>query len=125
MDDVELAALRAQVTTLEAALTVRQRSIPALPRLDGATPITWRRWQAAPLLSHVDSACEQCAHPGPQQITFGLDSRAGRKPVICYQANRCPACQEVRVYRRDEATTGWPRAVLTEIAYHPSRTEEQ
>lgn len=120
MDDVKFAALRAEVVGLRAALAVQQRSIPALPHLDGGIRITWRLWEPALLLSHIDPACEQCDHSGPQMIAFGLAAlKAGQPPVIRYQAHRCPACQETRVYRRD--TTPDLRTTLTEIAYHPPR----
>ncbi|WP_449060574.1 hypothetical protein [Planomonospora algeriensis] len=118
MGDADLAALQAEVEALRAELAAQQRTVPALPSEHDGTPITWRPWTPAPLLSHVDAACPQCAHPGPSLLTFGL---AGEKQKIRFQANRCPACRETRVYRREPAAYGLPRIIL--IAYHPPRSE--
>jgi hypothetical protein len=62
------------------------------------------------------NTCPQCDHPGPQAITFGLAGPG--KPLIRFNANRCPGCQEMRVYERRhrQYRVG---AELVEIAYHP------
>jgi hypothetical protein len=118
----QLRTLRTENETLRGMVAVQQRFIPALPQFDGATSITWRRWEVAPLMTHVDPACEQCAHLGPHQIAIGLAApRPGQPPLIRYQASRCPACQEMTVYRRDRAPD--LRTTLTEIAYHPPQEQ--
>jgi hypothetical protein len=113
--------LLAEINALRAELAAQQRTIPALPDEDDMRRITWRPWQQPPTpIAHIDLACHQCDHPGPQMLAFGLVG--SEKPVIAYQANRCPSCQEMRVYRREPAPLGPPRVVLTEIAYHPPQT---
>ncbi|MFG6197743.1 hypothetical protein [Nonomuraea sp. JJY05] len=120
--DLENRYLRVENEKLRGMVAAQQRFVPALPRLDGATSITWRRWEPAPLMSHIDPACEQCDHPGPQQMAIGLAApRPGQQPLIRYQASRCPACQEMTVYRRDRAAN--LRTTLTEIAYHPPQEQ--
>jgi len=108
----EATRLRAEVEALRAELAAHQRTIPALPTDDGGTPIEWGPWEQAPTpVSHIPVDCDQCAHPGPPLLALG---RAGG--VIRYQAVRCPACQQMRVCRRDHIGL---RVHLTEIAYHP------
>jgi len=103
--------LLAEITALRAELAAQQRTIPALPAEHDMRRITWRPWQQPPTpIAHIDLACHQCGHPGPQMLALGFVG--SEKPIIAYQANRCPSCQEMRVYRRDPAP-------LTEIAYHP------
>ncbi|MGW2219622.1 hypothetical protein ACWCSD_31940 [Nonomuraea sp. NPDC001684] len=116
--DLQIRHLRVENEKLRGMVAVQQRFVPALPELDGATPITWRRWEPALLMSHIDPSCEQCAHPGPRQMAIGLAApHPGHRPLIRYQASRCPACQEMTVYRRDTGPN--LRTTLTEIAYHP------
>lgn len=117
MDDV--AALRARVAELEQRLAA-QPVMPALPTTHDGEPIKWRPWEEAPvLLDHLDNGCAACGHPGPSMLAFGL-AGPGR-PVIRFNAHRCPGCQEMRVYQRayDQYRVG---ARLVEIAYSAPRT---
>ncbi|WP_030506390.1 hypothetical protein [Microbispora rosea] len=115
------ADLLAEIAALRAELAAQQRTIPALPSENDGQAIRWQPWRQAPeILAHVDLACAQCAHPGPPLIAFGLVEE--RRPVIRYQASRCPACQEMTVYRRDHPKYGMPGTRLVEIAYHPPQT---
>lgn len=118
----ELATLRAENQRLRdqlAALPV----IPELPTEHDGHPIEWRPWEPAPvILCHGDdfNPCPQCNHPGPSALAFGI-AGPGR-PVIRFNAHRCPACQETRVYYRDYSDRYRIGAKLLEIAYHPPRT---
>lgn len=112
--NAEGVALRAEIDRLRAELAAQQRTIPTLPAEHDGNAITWRPWGEAPVpVSHIDSGCHQCDHPGPHMIAFGLTGE--REPTINYNAHRCPACQETRIYRR------YP--VTEEIAYYPPREE--
>lgn len=109
--------------TPPAELAVEQRTIPALPFEHDGQAITWRPWVAAPVvIAHVPMECHQCAHPGPPCLAFGLVG--DKKPVIRYNAIRCPSCQEMTVYRRDYPRFGVPHAALVEIAYSAPRTAD-
>jgi hypothetical protein len=110
--------LLAEIEALRTELATQQRAIPTLPDADGLTSIRWKPWRVPPtILDHVDLACDECAHPGPQLIAFGLTG--SNRPVITHQAHRCPACQEMRVYRRDRPKYGLMGVQLTQIAYSP------
>ncbi len=117
------------------------RVIPALPSRDPELgEIRWEREVAALTVSHVPSHCQSCAYPGPLRTAQGLTlyqerpyrelvrrSRiaegkravAGKvvtpepRWVFSHWARRCPACDEMTVWRRE----GW-----VEIAYHPYTT---
>ncbi|WP_043641370.1 hypothetical protein [Nonomuraea candida] len=88
--DGQLRTLRAENAALRGMVAVQQRFVPALPRFDGATSITWRRWEAAPLMTHIDPACEQCDHPGPQQMAFGLATPRPGQPLPGQPLPRLP-----------------------------------
>jgi len=106
---------------------VPQRTIPALPADIDGQPVTWRRWEAAcSWITHIDLSCEQCAHPGPPMLTFGSIPHPGKDDhaLLSYQASRCPACQETRIYRRTPRRYGPPGIYLTEVGYIPPRTLE-
>ncbi|MEU9014288.1 hypothetical protein AB0D12_31865 [Streptomyces sp. NPDC048479] len=113
--------LRARIAELEAQIT-DQAAVPALPAEHDGQAITWRRWEAVPvILCHRAgdlNGCDQCDHLGPSLIALGL---TGDKPVIRYTAHRCPSCQEMRVYHRvyDKYRIG---AEPVEIAYSPPCT---
>lgn len=116
----ELDQLRAENEALRAQLAT-QALIPELPAEYDGEPITWQPWEAAPVINcyrHADfNTCAQCGHPGPSVMAFGY---AGpKKPLLKYQAHRCPSCQETTVYRRDR---DWRGLDLVQIAYHPPRT---
>lgn len=116
----EIRILKARVDALLAELATRQTTIPALPGTIDGQAVTWRPWQQPPTpITHVDVSCPQCAHPGPPMLALGL---AGTPGVIRYQASRCQACQETRVYRREHARYGPPRVHLEQVAYIPPRT---
>ncbi len=108
--------LLAEIDALRAELAAQQRTIPALPAEHDGNAITWRPWEQAPVaLCRIDNGCHQCDQPGPLMLAFGLTTERGeRGPRIRYNAHRCPACQEMRVYRR------YP--VTEEIAYNPPQT---
>lgn len=111
--------LRARVAELEQQLAAKP-FIPALPAVHDGEAIEWRPWEEAPvIIAHVDNGCAACGHPGPPLLAFGL-AGPGR-PVIRFNAHRCPSCQEMRVYQRtyDQYRVG---ARLVEIAYSAPRT---
>lgn len=111
------AQLRARVAELEAQLAA-QPVIPALPAEHAGEAIEWRPWEEAPfIIAHVDNGCDKCGHPGLSMLTFGVAGPG--KPLIRFQAHRCPACQEMTVYRRDR---DWRGLDLVEIAYSAPRT---
>lgn len=118
----ELEALRARVAELEQQLAA-EPVIPALPTEHDGEPIEWRRWEPAPVILCFRSGdlngCDNCDHPGPEMLAFGLAGPG--KPVIRFNAHRCPGCQEMRVYRRvyDQYRIG---AQVEEIAYSAPRT---
>ncbi|RPE27241.1 hypothetical protein [Kitasatospora cineracea] len=123
----ELEDLRARVKQLQLELDI-VRTVPALPAEHRGQPITWRRWEPAPVIlcerSGDLNGCDQCDHPGPSLLAFGLAAPAGqpeRPPVIRFHAHRCPGCQEMHVYERSHT----PRhigAVTEEIAYCPPQS---
>lgn len=82
--------------------------------------IEWRRWEPAPFILCSKAGdlngCAKCDHPGPSLLAFGLAGPGN--PVVRFNANRCPGCQETRVYERrhDKYRIG---AELVEIAYRP------
>lgn len=80
--------------------------------------IEWRRWEPAPVIlcerAGDLNGCEQCDHPGPSLIAFGLAGPG--MPLLRFHAHRCPSCQETRVYRCDR---DWRGLDLVEIAYWP------
>ncbi|MFI1312462.1 hypothetical protein ACH4TS_20310 [Streptomyces albidoflavus] len=115
------------------------RVLPALPDHDQEVgEIRWGRWEPAITASHIDPACPTCAFPGPLSTVFGTTwytpeptmvrvrrSQPGQrsewvrvqgKPYWCktHYAVRCPQCDEMRVYRRDDGV---------EIHYRPPTTE--
>lgn len=116
----EVEQLRAENALLRAQLSV-QAVIPELPVEYDGEAIAWRSWEVAPVIScyqAVDfNTCAQCSHPGPSVLAFGLAGPG--KPLLRFQAHRCPACQETTVYRRDR---DWRGLDLVQIAYHPPRT---
>lgn len=121
MTDTE-AALRRRIADLEAQLAA-QPYIPALPTEHDGEPITWRPWEEAPVILCARAGdlngCTTCQHPGPSLIAFGLAGPG--KPLIRFNAHRCPRCQEMRVYQRvyEKGRIG---VDLNEIAYSPPRT---
>lgn len=111
-------ALRQQIADLQAQL---QMAIPALPTEHDGVPISWQKWEEAPvIIAHIPNECAQCDHPGPQLLTFGL-AGPGR-PTKRFRAFRCRACQEMTVYRTEHPRYGPPATDYIEIAYHPPRT---
>lgn len=116
------AQLLARIAELEAQLAA-QPVIPALPTEHDGEAIEWRPWEQAPVILCARAGdlngCPSCDHPGPQMLAFGV-AGPGR-PVIRFNAHRCPACQEMRVYERvyDQYRVG---AELVEIAYSAPRT---
>ena len=119
--DATTEQLRARVAELEAQLA-DQVTIPALPAEHDGQAITWRPWEPVPVILCTRAgdlnSCPQCDHPGPSLIALGLAGPG--KPVIRFNAHRCPACQEMRVYHRvyDKYRIG---AELVEIAYSAPR----
>ena len=112
----ELEALRAENEQLRARLAA-VRTIPELPAEHEGVAIDWRRWEPAPVVLCAEvNSCLQCDHPGPSLLVFGL-AGPGR-PLLRFQAHRCPSCQETRVYRRDR---DWRGLELVEIAYWPAQ----
>ena len=114
-------ALLARIAELEAQVAA---TVPTLPTEHDGQPIEWRPWEAAPVILCSRAGdlniCQQCDHPGPSMLAFGLSGPG--KPLIRFNAHRCPACQEMRVYHR-VYSKGQIGADLVEIAYHPPRTE--
>lgn len=116
----ELDELRAENERLRRALAAAQRPIPALPTEHDGEPITWRPWEPAPFILCSKAGdlngCTQCDHPGPSLLALGLAGPG--KPLIRYNATRCPGCQEMHVYERrhHQYRIG---AELVSIAYHP------
>lgn len=114
--------LLARIADLEGQLSA-PRYVPALPAEHEGEPITWRPWEAAPVILCTRAGdlngCLSCDHPGPSVLAFGLAGPGN--PRIRFNASRCPACQEMRVYQRtyDKYRIG---AELVEIAYSPPRT---
>lgn len=85
-----------------------------LPGEHDGVAIDWEPWREVPIiLAHVDNACRSCGHPGPPLLAHGY------APLLRYQAHRCPACQETRVWER---VRDWRGLDLVEIAYSPPRT---
>lgn len=115
-------ALRRRIADLEAQLAA-QPYIPALPAEHDGEPIAWRPWEEAPVILCARAGdlngCTTCQHPGPSLLAFGVAGPG--KPLIRFNAHRCPGCQETRVYQRvyDKLRIG---ADLNEIAYSPPRT---
>lgn len=116
------AALRVRVADLEAQLAA-QTVVPALPTTHDGEPIAWRPWEPVPVILCFRSgdlnSCAQCDHPGPSLIALGLAGPG--KPVIRFNAHRCPSCQEMTVYQRIYAKYRIG-AELKEIAYSGPRT---
>jgi len=116
------AALRQRIADLEAQLAATP-FVPKLPAEHEGEAITWRAWEDAPVIlcsRNGDlNGCGSCNHPGPSLIAFGLAGPGA--PLIRFNANRCPGCQEMRVYQRvyDKYRIG---AELKEIAYSAPRT---
>lgn len=121
MTDTE-AALRQRIADLEAQLAA-QPYVPELPGEHDGASITWRPWEEAPVILCARAGdlngCAACDHPGPSLLAFGLAGPG--TPRIRFNAHRCPACQEMRVYQRvyDQYRVG---ADLVEVAYSPPRT---
>ncbi|MGW2725639.1 hypothetical protein [Streptomyces sp. NPDC001492] len=115
-------ALRRRIADLEAQLAA-QPYIPALPAEHDGEAITWRPWEEAPVILCARAGdlngCTTCGHPGPSLIAFGLAGPG--KPLIRFNAHRCPGCQEMRVYQRvyEKGRIG---VDLNEVAYSPPRT---
>jgi hypothetical protein len=113
--------LLARIAHLEDVLAA-QPYVPALPTEHEGEQIEWMPWKEAPVILCARAGdlneCT-CGHPGPSLITFGLVKRTNLR--IRFNAHRCPACQEMRVYQRayDKYRIG---AELVEIAYSPPRT---
>jgi len=121
----ELEALRAENEALRAKLAAVRR-IPELPAEHKGVPIEWRRWEPAPFIlcerAGDLNGCPQCDHPGPSLLTFGLAGPG--KPLIRFNAHRCPSCEETCVYERryDKYRIG---AELVEIAYWAPKATAQ
>lgn len=121
MTDTEK-ALRRRIAGLQAQLAA-QPYVPALPAEHDGEPITWRPWEDAPVIlcawAGDLNGCTTCGHPGPSLLAFGLAGPG--TPRIRFNAHRCPACQEMRVYQRvyDQYRIG---ADLEQIAYSAPRT---
>lgn len=115
-------ALRQRIADLEAQLAAT-RFVPELPAEHEGEAITWRLWEAAPVILCTRAgdlnSCPSCDHPGPSLIAFGLAGPG--TPKIRFNAHRCPGCQEMRVYKRvyDKLRVG---ADMREIAYSAPRT---
>ena len=114
--------LLARVAQLEAALAATT-FVPELPTEHNGQTITWRPWEPAPVILCTRAgdlnSCTACDHPGPSLIAFGLAGPG--KPLIRFNAHRCPGCQEMRVYRRvyEKGRIG---VDLREVAYSAPRT---
>jgi hypothetical protein len=112
--------LLARITQLEGALASTPY-VPQLPTEHDGDAITWRPWEEAPVILCADelNGCATCGHLGPSLLAFGLAGPGS--PRIRFNAHRCPACQEMRVYKRtyDKYRIG---AELVEISYSPPRT---
>jgi predicted RNA-binding Zn-ribbon protein involved in translation (DUF1610 family) len=121
----ELELLRAENEQLRAQLAA-VRTVPELPAVHQGEPIEWQRWEPAPVILCARAGdlngCPQCGHPGPSLLAFGL-AGPGR-PLIRFQAHRCPHCQETHVYERqyDRYRVG---TRLAEIAYRPPQGDYQ
>lgn len=100
-------------------MSIPERTIPALPATINNVPVTWRRWEQAPHLDHVDPRCPTCAYDGGPVLAFGL---AGDPPLIRFHAHRCPACDETTVYERVPKKLPPPFMTSREVAYFPPRT---
>jgi hypothetical protein len=115
-------ALRRRIADLEAQLAA-QPFVPELPAEHEGELITWRDWEEAPVILCTRAGdlngCGSCDHPGPSLLAFGLAGPG--KPLIRFNAHRCPGCQEMRVYQRvyDKYRVG---ADLKEVAYSAPRT---
>lgn len=115
-------ALRQRIADLEAQLAAT-RFVPTLPTEHDGEAITWRAWEEAPVIlcsrNGDVNGCGACEHPGPSLIAFGLAGPG--TPKIRFNAHRCPACQEMRVYQRvyDKYRIG---PELVEVAYSAPRT---
>ncbi|TGB06520.1 hypothetical protein [Streptomyces sp. MZ04] len=116
MPDTE-AGLRAEIASLKAQLA-EQTTIPPLPDQHDGESITWEAWEAAPvIIAHVLNGCEQCDHPGPILLNFGL-AGPGR-PTKRFRAFRCRSCQEMTVYRVQPRRNGPPGMDYIQFAYYP------
>lgn len=100
------------------------RSIPALPGQINETPVAhWSPWSTVPIMSHIDPSCDMCADPGPSLIAAGYASqtRRGKKmQVRQWDAHRCPACDEMRIY--ETRPDGKGSTERFEVLYAPPRT---
>lgn len=119
------AALRRRIADLEAQLAATP-FVPELPAEHDGETITWREWEEAPVILCARAGdlncCGSCDHPGPSLLALGLSGPG--KPLIRFNAHRCPGCQEMRVYQRvyDKYRIG---ADLKEIAHSAPRTVVQ
>lgn len=108
--------LLARVAELEAVLAATPY-VPELPGEHDGEAITWRPWEEAPVILCARdgdlNGCTTCGHPGPSLLALGLAGPG--KPLIRFNAHRCPGCQEMRVYQRVYDK-------LREIAYSAPRT---
>lgn len=100
------------------------RSIPTLPgQIDGTPVAEWSPWRTVPIMSHIDPSCSTCADPGPSLIAAGYitQTRKGRKVKLRrWDAHRCPACDEMRIY--GNRPDGMGRSERVEVLYAPPRT---
>jgi len=100
------------------------RSIPALPgQIDGTPVDRWDQWRTVPILSHLDPSCANCADPGPSCIAMGYAKQTvrGRQVQLRrWDAHRCPACDEMRIYENRPGRMG--RSERVEVLYAPPRT---
>lgn len=114
--------LRRRIAELEAQLAA-QPYVPELPAEHDGEAITWRPWEEAPVILCARAGdvngCGACGHPGPSLIALGLSGPG--KPLIRFNAHRCPSCQEMRVYQRvyDRYRVG---ADLVEILHSAPRS---
>lgn len=117
----ELEQLRAEVASLREQLAA-QPVIPELPAEHDGVVIDRRPWEEAPVIlcgrAGDINACPTCGHPGPSMLTRGYSQATG---LLGFTANRCPACQEMRVYHRWRER-GRLGAHMDVISYSPPRT---
>ncbi|MFB6629986.1 hypothetical protein ACFCWY_08830 [Streptomyces sp. NPDC056362] len=87
-----------------------------LPGEHAGHPITWSRWQTAPVLSHYDPSCEWCGDAGPGEMVGGRQGHPASTavPLRRFIAYRCTACQEMTAYEQVDSD-------LKTVSHHKSR----